>query len=378
MSCFIAIIAIVSCLSCNSDKSDEKTGDALPPYNLLSIHCPPDVLNAYLHTQVFADSLLYGVDPALPFEIAVFDLKKKAFSHKIHLDPHFFKEKIGSFYVHCPDSIFVTGMNYPFVYIISSGGQIIQKFDLTEMNTYADYIIPSLFPYTSPYYDSKKKYLYVTTLPYDWDVLVAKTQFAERVFDLGAERMVAEYASLSTDQAGVLPYDLNTPYRLVTDSTIIISYPARHEIEIYDKEKHELISKKMAGNEQVKLSEPLSLKNNLDEQAFWNYRVTVPFYEPIFYHPKAKCFTRILHHAQELKPDGVTLNNGEERKATLLIFDKEFLLLQAFHFTNGSLGVRKSISLPDGLLIAPHEAYWENDNELAFQYYFKLLNLNAL
>ena len=372
MKCLIAIISILLCLSCNADKSGGQGGDVWPPYDLLSVPCPSDVLNAYFHTQVFADSLLYGIDPALPFEIAVFDLKKEQFSHKIRLDAHLFKEKTGAFYVHSPDSIFITGMNYPYIYIVSSGGQIIQKFDLTEMDTSADYIIPSLFSYTSPYYDAKKKHLYVTTLPYEWDVLTPKPQFAERVFDLGTGQMVAKYAFLATDHAGVLPYDLNVSYRLITDSTVIISYPTRHEIEIYDREKHALISKKGAGSEQIKLSEPLSLNNNLDEQSLWNYRITVPFYEPMFYHHEPKCFTRVLHHAQELKPDGATLNNGEKRKATLLIFNEQFQLHKTFSFTNGSLGVRKIIPLSNGLLIAPHEEYWKNDNELAFQYYFKL------
>ena len=365
-------LILSSILSCRMDKQEAMNADeVLLPAHTLTIHCPGDVPNSYLHTQVFADSLLYGADPQAPFEIAVFDLKKEQFSHKINLDPNFFKEKIGAFYVHHPDSIFVTGMNYPLVYLLSSSGQIIQKYDLSQMSDTQDFVIPSLFPYTSLYYDGRQKYLYVTTLPYDWDVLAARQQFAERVFDLSTSKMIAKYASLFTERSGILPYDLNIPYRLIVDSTIVISYPMRHEVEIYNLANHELIERKMLGIMQIALPEPLLLHDASDEQKLWNYRITTPFYEPIFYHPRIQCFTRIIHHAQTLKTNGVTLNNGEKRKATLLVFDKQFHLLRRFDFSGGALGVRKSIPLSDGILLAPHEHYWKNDNELAFQYYYK-------
>lgn len=163
-----------------------------------------------------------------------------------------------------------------------------------------------------------------------------------------------------------MPYDLNIPYRLVLDDKIIISYPTRHEIEVYDANSYTLTQKIMPKSD-IRFPTPVSTQNSNDEQLLWNHRITTPFYEPLFYHSALKVFSRILHHSQELKPNGATLNNGENRNATILIFDNNLRILKTIDFTKGKIGVRKAIAMSEGILVAPHEKYWDTDNHLVYQ-----------
>lgn len=368
MKLFILIFLIFISSSCSVNReSDRLVNIESLSYKDIEIKIPNDVYNSFLHTQVYSDSLLYGLNPGSPFEISVFDLKKNSFKNKIAIDSNFFKEKIGAFYVHTPDNIFVTGMNYPLVYIISSKGKIINTFDLKEMESTQDFIIPSLFSYTSPFYDAKSDQLYITTLPYDWDRLSLNNQSFERVFNLKSKTLDAKYSILSSNKLGVLPYDLNIPYRLVTEKTIVISHPVKETINIYDRTTFQLVETRyLETANPIDFPEPVPMQNIADEQVLWNYRITTPFYEPIFYHNSQKVFSRILHHAQELKIDGVTLNNGEKRKATLFLYDSNFKFLTSYQFDKGTLGIRKIIPLSNGLLVAPHESYWKNEDLLVY------------
>ncbi|AEI49641.1 hypothetical protein Runsl_3266 [Runella slithyformis DSM 19594] len=343
-------------------------------FKKLNISVPEGAYNSYMHLQVYKDSLLYGINPASPYTIAVFNLKLQRFERNIPLESHLFKEKPGAFYVHQPDSIFITGTNYPTVQIVSGQGNIINKFNLRDLGLNKECVLPALFHYTSPYYDPAHKQLFLTMLPLDWDQLGANSRnFTQAVFDLSTKKMIAEFAPIQGTNRGVLPYDLNIPYRLVEGETIYISYPTKEVIEIYDRNTFVKKSeKRLISDDDIALIEPLSANKAQDEQELWNYRITVPFYEPIFYHSDSRCFSRIWHHPQELKPDGRTLNDGSDRVATLFIYDSNFNILKKQKFTNGLYGVRRAVPLSEGVLFAPHEKYWISEDSLSLRFIFHL------
>lgn len=373
---FIFYSIIFLLLGCTSKKNDGTSfiNDFYIPKNIkeIDIPLPKEAYNNYMHLQVYKDSLLYGINPSSPYRISVFNLAFQKFQKNIELEPHLFKEKLGAFYVHSPDSIFVTGTNYPLVYIVSDKGNVINKFNLKELGLNREGVIPALFHYTSPYYDSARKRLFVTILPLDWDQLNENTNhFTQAVFDLSLKKMIGEYAPIRRGKKGILPYDLNIPYRLIEGEHIYISYPTQAVVELYDRNTFKKKAEKyLLPNENFKGIQPLSLTKAQDEQELWNFRITTPFFEPLFYHLGSRYFSVVLHHAQELKPDGKKLNDGSQREATLFIFDSNLNFLKQQDFTNGFYGVRRSVPLSKGVLFAAHENYWTSEDTLSIRYKF--------
>ena len=60
------------------------------------------------------------------------------------------------------------------------------------------------------------------------------------------------------------------------------------------------------------------------------------------------------------------LNNGSKRTASIILMDAEFNIVGETLFENGSLGVYKSIPLPDGYLVAPNQEYWKYEDQLIY------------
>ena len=92
----------------------------------------------------------------------------------------------------------------------------------------------------------------------------------------------------------------------------------------------------------------------------------MPLYDNINFHENIGLYSRIAYHEQPLKMDDGKLNDGSKRTASIILMDENFNIVGETLFENGSLGVYKSIPLPDGYLIAPNQQYWKYEDQLIY------------
>ncbi len=321
----------------------------------------PDTLSSdYQHFSVWGDSLLFALKNDQPYRLVVFDLKARAYLREIRLDPNFLAGRPHTFYAHTPDSIFFVSPNSNVCHLLDANGQLRKKWPFQGRS--GEFNVPSMFFYAEPYYEGTSGRLYVTTVPYDWEVWADEPH--QRVFDLRTGQGVGEYAPPAPFD-GALPTDLGVPYRLVVGDQVIISYPRQDSAQIYHKTTLVPWRKvRLAGVNLPDFPPPLAPADLDDQQKSWDYRVSSPFYEPLFYHSVARCFTRAFHHVQPARASDGKVNDGGWRQTTVFVFDEQFRLVGEHSFGQGRYHPRKAVRLGNGLLFAPHERYWGNEKFL--------------
>lgn len=158
--------------------------------------------------------------------------------------------------------------------------------------------------------------------------------------------------------AGFYPPDISVPYLLKVDDKIIVNFPMDHYVYEYGSADRLLKNKKLVSSNNVRQF-PMPLTSDdekIPPQEMWNFRIQTPHYEPLFYHDKAKLYTRAVHHSQNLKFKDGTLNDDRFRSTTIIILDQDLNIVGETIFKNGSYPTHGAVPLSDGLLIYPRSS----------------------
>ncbi len=346
----------------------------------INIEIPDSCLN-YYSQRIIKDSLLYLYDIKYPDKVDVFCLKNMSFKKRIILKAPGFAQNLAGLFVKNKDSLFVLSQVSKFLYLFNSRGEFINSWNLdyppftvADNFTQTDFIFPVMLYEMTPYIDDRLN-VYLTIAPLGIESLqnVADKTELQVVYDLKKGDWKYAYApykgQMKEKGNKFYPFDLSFPYRLIYDEFVIISYPMDHSIFVYDKNTGDFLKEYcFAVKGLTRFPDGLSVEELDDRKLSWNFRVKTPFYGPVYYHSKVELFSRIYYTKQELLNAKGYVNDGSNRQAIVLLFDKNFKKVEEVVIKNGQMGVHKVIPLPDGYLVAPNMKYWTSENQLVFKY----------
>jgi hypothetical protein len=353
----------------------------------IDISIPKLKFSNYNEFAVFNDSLLYCVNIRKPLTIDIYDLINEKFAYEINVPDFFVKSNnVANLFIHTLDSIFFQESYPPSVVLINSEGDLVKRFDtdeniedfISDSDVPTLYTFATMFQYRNPVFIPKTNELIMITHPIGAELRPGYDDVKRLgIYDIKNYKWKKFFAKpegiMKTKGNLYYNFDLSIPYLLVVDTLAYITYPMDHYIYVYNINSGELLFKR-AGNSKLDVNMPYPLPPSKieDSQSAWNIRIQTPFYEPLFYNSKLSMFTRNFHFEQELKDENGRLNDGVERKGSVIIFDNELNIVGETIFENGDLGVLKSIPLSDGFLMGDNTFKLKNDDTLIYRRVYKL------
>jgi len=327
----------------------------------------PGTVDIYFLKKDINEGILYGLQKN---EIIKIDLKAKQFVEKIEIPSFYISSELSSIHVINKDSILVTDSPTSFL-LIDAKGEILKKYSIGESTLLPEnsqiFTLPS---YINLHEDGQNVYFPILHYAY----LVKPWEY-EKSNRIGVLNLTSENVTkfiIPTAKSAYIPKGYNYPDDVlepnltVVNNSIIVSYPYDDTLEVYTLSGEFLFRKKIPSLYISEAPEPMKIKTYKVHQKRWNYRITMPFYDNINFHKDIGLYSRIAYHEQPLKMNNGKLNNGSKRTASIILMDSEFNIVGETLFENGSLGVYKSIPLPDGYLIAPNQQYWQYEDQLIY------------
>ncbi|WP_430410677.1 hypothetical protein [Kordia sp.] len=374
---FLILSILLLSFSCKKDNTSHTKNytHTIVIEDSLDIRMPASVGISFFKND-FKDAILYGLQKN---EIIKVDIKAKKIAGKIKIPDFYITSKLSSIHVITKDSILVTDAETSFL-LINDKGEVLKKYDITENSILPENSqIISILPQIR--LQESQQNVYFPVLHYAYLVQPWEYKNSNRigVLNLASEKVTdfiiptAKSAALSKGYN--YPDDVMEPNLTVTNTNILVSYPYDDTIEIFDLSGKFLFRKKITSKYISEIPAPMKKEAYKVQQKNWNYRITMPFYDNINYHEAIGLYSRITHHEQALKMSNGKLNNGSKRTSSIILMDSEFNIVGETLFENGSLGVYKSIPLPDGYLIAPNEEYWNYEDQLIYTRKYKIEKL---
>lgn len=379
-------------IGCNSN-SGKINGVKLPSsekfslkfVDSLNLNTPNKVPTEYSDGFILNDSLFYGI--GFNNTIEVFNLKKENHLKSIFLDRNFIRGDIQNIVVKSIDSIYVFNSYPPKMFLINISGDIIDDYNFGNLPLKINrndlpeneilYTIPKYYGYIKPQIVKDK--LYLPIAPIGAEEMEGFTQ-TERIgiYNISNKNwekaIVPPKGILSKLNLNYYNYDLMQTYFLIVDKNLYVNYPMNNYSYRYTLDGVFIDSVNTSSNLISKIPPPLSKKEIFDRQKSWNFRITTPFYGPLFYHEESKVFTRTAYEQQALKLQNNKLNNGYSRNASLIVFNKSFTIKNEYMFHQATLGIGKNYPLKDGIIVGRQENHWKNENEFIHKYVYKILN----
>lgn len=366
------IIHAISCNKANSDLSYLLRAPSNTPKDSIEISFSQDVrLNLYtdksepltlLRPFLLDNKYLYGILRKKPHDqLLCFDLDRQKFVSSISLTSDEVRDAgVNSFYVHSTDSIFFQTSNSAKIILIDSLGKTLLIKEASPDHTF---VFPSFMPEHRGYFDQPTNTYYSTVVPvgyfntFDERFDTYRFQGIFRMDKLVAPTRYAPLEGVMKQKVNSFyPPDLSVPYNLILGNKAFVTYPMDHYIYIYDLKTLELMDKRATSSSvKVDLLKPIPKELIDSRQEIWNFRITSSFYEPLFYHPKVKLFTRAIHMQQDLKLENGKLNTGKKRMTAVLILNEELETVGQTIFNNGIYTIHGAVPLADGLLLQSFE-----------------------
>ena len=337
----------------------------------------------YRYKFIFNKLYFYGINRYNYGIIDLVDLSKQEYIKAIKVDEKSIQGEIGGLYVISKDSLVLFLSQPTAIALIDSIGKIRQlwsKKDLKIEESKHELISKSGWQLTTflssqiPFFDTQKKTFHVVIDPfsiYDMEGYSGIERIG--VYDLDKKKWNMLYAGAK----GVMkekgkrsyPYDMSHPYHLIKRDTTFVSYPSDHYIYLYNASNGTFLTRKAVPSLHIDtLFLPQTPEIMDDNQQNWNFRIQAPFYGPLVYHSDNRLFTRTAYHKQDLKLAHGELNDGLNRKSSVLIMDEKLNIVGEKVFENGKLGVHGSLPFADGLLIADQQSLTPSVGRKTFIY----------
>ncbi|MBO8477862.1 MAG: DUF4221 family protein [Bacteroidetes bacterium] len=342
----------------------------------LNINVPKGMYSGYHSFFLYKNRYFYGVHTNSPNVIDVYDIQNETFLKRIEIDSSLVNDRVSGIYVSSSDSIFFCQINPNRIYLIDSNGYIVNRWLQDDlMIKIADDEYLSRYDITFTTFLGQFRPLVLDNhiiIGLDPSGMYKVISNIKRVgiYDMVHKKWNKFISKASDVESNIsklgYPYDLEQPYIADGDKCIIVSYPMDHYIYVYSKSNYEFISKVPCYSKYVSyLPYPLPLKQINSCQKNWNFRVQVPFYGAVNYHPEKDMYTRIIYHPQSLIDDNGNVNSGMDRSASIIIMNNQFEIIGETLFDKGQLGVYSYLPMSDGLLTAPQI---NNDYDSIFNY----------
>ena len=365
---FSAIISFLLVLSysCKSEIDTKNFTHAVVKTDLFDIRVSDTTDISFLKND-FNDGVLYGLQKNTIVKV---DLKAKKIASNIKIPDFYISSKLSSIHVISKDSILVTDTEQSFL-LINDKGDVLNSYSITDTNVLPeDSQIFSIIPHIR--LQENQQNVYFPVLHYAYLVKPWEYQNSNRigVLNLASEKvtqfMIPTAKSAALEKGHNYPNDVMEPNLTVVNDHILVSYPYDDTVEVFDLSGKFKFRKKITSQYIPETPKPMKKETYEVRQKNWNYRITMPFYDNINFHKDIRLYSRIAYHEQPLKMSNGKLNNGSNRSASIILMDTEFNIIGETLFENGSLGIYKSIPLPDGYLIAPNEQYWKYEDQLVY------------
>ena len=364
----LIICCVFLCHSCKNDAKNVSKNytHTFTISDSLDIRIPDSIPISFLKND-FKNNILYGLQND---DIIKIDIAEKKVVGKIEIPNFYVTSELSSIHVITNDSILVTDSETSFL-LVNGQGDVLNSYDITKNSILPeDGQILTLLPHVRLQEDNQ--YVYFPVLHYAALVKPWEYHTSNRigVVNLATEK-VTDFFIPTAKSAAVAkgynyPDDVAEPNVSVINNRILVAYPYDDTVEVFSASGEFLFRKQIQSQYIPETPKPLKTATYKTRQKNWNYRITMPFYDNINYHEDVGLYSRIAYHEQPLKMNNGKLNNGSNRSASILLMDSEFNIVGETLFENGSLGVYKSIPLPDGYLIGSNQQHWKFENQLIY------------
>lgn len=330
----------------------------------LHISVPENKFSGYNSIFLLKNKYFYGVNNSCLNVIDVYDIQNQSYIQDITIDKKILDDRISGLYVSSPDSIYFCQVNPNNIYLTDSKGTIINHWTQDDLEIkISDDELLSKYDITFTSFLGQSCPLVLGNhiiIGLDPSGMYKANGNIKRIgiYDM-AQRQWIKFLSKASDVESNIKgfgysYDLEQPYIAEGDGCIIISYPMDHYIYVYSKDTYEFISKIPCFSRYVnEFPYPLPLKQINSCQKNWNFRIQVPFYGAVNYHPEKRIYTRIIYHPQSLIGNDGNINDGTSRSSSIIIMNDKFQIIGETLFRNGELGVYSYLPMSDGLLVSP-------------------------
>lgn len=374
---------ISKCLDpCSSTAEEQYT---LSLVEKVEIFVPPDAESEGDQFFVFKDSVLFLSSEKDRYSLHCFDIINKKYLRTIRVDRNFMSEP-GGFYCHSIDSIYLNQNMPPATCLINSSGQILKKWDLSTAPIgwkspnpdVLEYLFAG-FTYNRPILVGNKMLL-VTLNDVDiWYYGNRASHKNQGLFNLASgkwEHVFGDYSCIFINSDNVMyPFFLSQPYLTVKENYAYVSYPVSHEVKVYDWRNGAMIKELCMAEPTLKISAPLNYDDaENDTQLRRNLIAETGYYGRLYFHNKARLFSRLVIFQQQLRDVEGKINSPADKESAVLLFDEEgknvgiymFRKESPFTVTNGEI-----IPLDDGMLVSVKNR--GSDNEFFYKGHFKII-----
>lgn len=140
-----------------------------------------------------------------------------------------------------------------------------------------------------------------------------------------------EFPNYLIEARGHYPREFQTPFYLVHDNQLVVSYPLSEKLMVYDLDDQNKLFEFSSESSNFILPNPYSDRNNREEVFKLFYYANK--FGPISYHDDLNIYSRVLIHEFQ-----VTSTNACERKYSILFFDHDFKFIEEVELLSTKLG----------------------------------------
>jgi Domain of unknown function (DUF4221) len=329
----------------------------LPSYNIISTSF-----------KIYMDSTIMGIYNENNKSIDLFNIDSKKLVHQVILPKTLLNGygtaskrpiSINSIYIQSLDSIFF--LTEKGLYIVNSNGNIIySKINLNFSNGVSSnevvYRNSGNFPI---YFDSNSNNVYMYGFCNKYSTYSNKfyNEPIENSYNLNGNvfnQLPMKFSELfKTGYFSVSIY----PQRLIIDNYHIYTFQQDPNIYIYDKLKKEITVKGGKSKFQKEMIHYFSKTVSFSKDKEIAYLKTVPSYGKLLYDPYRNLFYRFFQQGQSIKNTEGLYNTEFDKYEILIIFDKDFNVLNEINLERYKYFSTFSFVTKDGLFISDKNIY---------------------
>jgi hypothetical protein len=329
----ILVFSIASCQSQTDQTNENICVGNIPivdfqPAADLGIESPESFGGGIRASYIFQDSLAY-ILPSKPLnKIFIVDLKNTSFLDEIDLDPNFITNPSG-IQVYTADSIFVSDYQFPVVFLMNSGGDILDTYNLYRENLwempkegFANFGLYFGFGLTFKYMPERNSLIVPLKQLDQWYFVKEKKDFpAVAEYSLSKKEFVNQFGTYegmyASEQNNLLPFYLSHPIVEVVNDRLFLSFSLDPNLYIYSLDG-QFIGRKCASIPTLELGLPLLYDmNDFDSEGIQEYNQSNSYFGNFFYVPEKKSFVRMFVEC---------IKNGEgfcsSKKQYAIVFDE--------------------------------------------------------
>lgn len=356
---FIYLFLVIFQLSCaNSTKNCENSYSSesveLEKISRILVEVP-DSVPYLIEKEHFIESMNLVTFDREARQIDVYNMKQGDHLKSIKLNNegrNSFKNEIHSFLITDFSRIFLINEQPFIIYEIDTSGTINSIYDLQNLtyqglplgtNIYSN-ITPSITKDNDFFFYSIRKY----TLPdnpeeHYKELNIGEYNLSQNSFNGLFSEYPPEYSELKNKW---FPF-IEAPSFCVSDNSIVVSYPASHEVQVFSKNnKNKTVY--CAKSEFVDEIIPKSI--TIDDQEAKNFFNTAAYYRNILYDANNNVYYRIVKHEQALRNSNNILNNFLHANWSIIILNDKFEILGEKLF-KGALYNYHHINVHEGQVI---------------------------